>query len=36
MMLSWRLPGMKGKEIEDNEIVVHSIFDNRQDPKERP
>jgi toxin ParE1/3/4 len=22
--------------IEDNEIVVHSIFDNRQDPKERP
>lgn len=22
--------------IEDNEIVVHSIFDNRQDPKQRP
>ena len=22
--------------IEDKEIVVHSIFDNRQDPKKRP
>lgn len=22
--------------IEDNEIVVHSIFDTRQDPKQRP
>lgn len=22
--------------IEDNEIVVHSVFDNRQDPKRRP
>jgi plasmid stabilization system protein ParE len=22
--------------IEDNEIVVHSVFDNRQDPKKRP
>ncbi|WP_089728335.1 type II toxin-antitoxin system RelE/ParE family toxin [Candidatus Thiosymbion oneisti] len=22
--------------IEDREIVVHSIFDNRQDPKKRP
>jgi len=22
--------------IEDKEIVVHSVFDNRQDPKKRP
>ena len=22
--------------IEDNEIVVHSVFDNRQDPSKRP
>jgi plasmid stabilization system protein ParE len=22
--------------IENNEIVVHSVFDNRQDPKKRP
>ena len=22
--------------IEDKEIVIHSVFDNRQDPKERP
>ena len=22
--------------MEDNEIVVHSVFDNRQDPKKRP
>ena len=22
--------------IEDNEIVVHSVFDNRQDPKKKP
>lgn len=22
--------------IEENEIVIHSVFDNRQDPKKRP
>ncbi|MFQ5823854.1 MAG: hypothetical protein ACE5JB_07360 [bacterium] len=32
----WRFPFSIFYTIEDKEIVIHSVFENRQDPKKRP